>query len=217
VLPQAALPGIIGVLAGSMDALAISLQYDDFGRARSWPAAEHLTNLLFRALELADRPGCIAALFEQEQSLGWITSILRSEIFAHGHYGDRREPADQWLLTEAEFNQVLATMLCRYRASAPETLLAVPNLVGLLYGWQQGAGNDEAREWVQAQTQTVRGLLKFLSSARGWRQINDRTYYPLQRRELGNFLDYDAALQRLRLVLPLRRWPPRTVKRLWHS
>ena len=104
------------------------------------------------------------------------------------------------MLTEAEFNQVLATMLGRYRASAPETLLAVPNLVGLLYGWQQGAGNDEAREWVQAQTQTVRGLLKFLSSARGWRQINDRTYYPLQRRELGNFLDYDAALQRLRLV-----------------
>jgi hypothetical protein len=95
---------------------------------------------------------------------------------------------------------VLASMLARYRTTEPAVLFAVPNLISLLYAWLQAARNDEVRGWVEAQTQTDRGLLDFLLRARGWRASNGVVYHPLQRRDLTNFLDYDLALARLRRI-----------------
>ncbi|HST09665.1 MAG TPA: P-loop NTPase fold protein [Terriglobales bacterium] len=198
-IPQAARIGVVRTLARSMDAPALN-RNSDFGKARSWLPAEHLVERLFATAELGIRAACIDALFTEGQSLGWITSILRSEIFNHGHYGDQRRPPDQWLLTEPEFNQVLAIMLARFRTTEPAVLFAVPNLISLLYARLQGARNDEVRGWVEAQTQTDRGLLDFLLRARGWRASNGVVYHPLQRRDLTNFLDYDLALARLRRI-----------------
>ncbi len=59
---------------------------------------------------------------------------------------------------------------------------------------------DDARKWVQAITKTDDGLLAFLQRARGWIAENDRVYYPLQRRDLKNFLDYDEAVQRVQNI-----------------
>jgi hypothetical protein len=73
-------------------------------------------------------------------------------------------------------------------------------LLGLLYAWLQGGREDEVRAWVDAQTKTDGGLLTFLSSVRGWGAVNGVVYYPLRRRELEKFLDFDLAIRRLEII-----------------
>lgn len=195
-IPAEAIPGILIAFAQNMDDIALSSRDGDFGQHRAWAPAERAVSLLLRRTSGAARAACINVLFSQGRALGWLTSILRGEIFAHGYFGDRAEPQDQWLLTAEEFKQVLDIMLARFRSSSPNELLRVPNLMSLLYGWQQGAQNDEARRWVEAQTADDAGLLAFLPRARAW-VASDQVYYPLRRQDLENFLDYSDAVARL--------------------
>ena len=124
--------------------------------------------------------------------------MLRSEIFAHGHYGDRPEPEKQRLLTPAEFERIRTTMLGRYTSMPPLELRAAPNLISLLYGWEQAAGNDDAKNWVRANTQSDDDLLAILARSRGCTSGSYGIQYPLKRQDIGHFLDYDAARQRVR-------------------
>ena len=200
-IPPAATPGIIASLSASLDTVALSSRDGDFGQHRAWGAAEHLVSLLLKRIDdAALRTDCLNGLFSTGQAIGWQTSLLRSEIFAHGHYGDRVEPEEQRLLTIAEFPMMLATMLRRYSETTVAHLMAVPNLVSLLYGWKQGARNDDARLWVERNTQSDVDLLTFLSRARGWSSSNAGIQYPLKRGDLANFLDYDQAVRRVQAI-----------------
>jgi hypothetical protein len=170
--------------------------------SRPWGAAELAVERLMKRVPVAQRSECIRLLFAEGPALGWLTNLLRSEIFSHGHFGNRAEPESQRLLTTAEFEDVLQTMLSRYeRASAPD-LLSVPNLLSLLYAWKQGAGvdSDPARAWVAANIRTDAELLRFLSRARGWSSGSGGVRYPLRRGDLENFLNYESARQRVERI-----------------
>jgi hypothetical protein len=78
--------------------------------------------------------------------------------------------------------------------------MSVPQFLSLLYAWVQGSGTDEARRWVEAHTRTDAELLTFLSRVRSWRAADGNVYHPLNRRDLKNFLDCDAAWQRLQTI-----------------
>lgn len=200
-IPEAAVPNIVSALSDILDDVALSTRDGDWGQHRSWGAAEQLVEKLMRKVtDPAIRRACIVQLFTDGRAIGWQTSLLRSEIFAHGHYGDREEPQGQRLLTPAEFQQALASMISRYNALPPERLRAVPNLVSLLYGWKQAARSDDPRRWVEANTQTDEDLLAFLSRARGWSSNNAGIQYPLKRQDLSNFLDYDTAVRRVEAI-----------------
>jgi len=146
------------------------------------------------------RQACVTALFVNGRAIGWLTDILRGEIFAHGHYGDRTQPETEWLLTGIEFGKVLLTMLSRYRETPPPELMRAPQFLSLLYAWRQGGDPEEVRQWVRQQTATDAALVLFLSSIRSWRATNGYVYHPLRRMDLQNFLDVDDALQRLEVV-----------------
>src|SRR5262245_15119710 len=70
--------------------------------------SERAVELLLKKIPAGERAECLRRLFDHGRSLGWITSLLRSEIFAHGYYGHRSEPEEQRLLTVAEFEHVRA-------------------------------------------------------------------------------------------------------------
>jgi len=200
-VPATAVPGIFASLAATLDAAALSTRDGAFGQHRAWGSAERAVELLLRKVPDEQRAECIRRIFDDGRSLGWITSILRSEIFAHGHYGDRTEPPENRLLNAVEFEQARTTMLRRFAVTPPADLMNVPNLVSLLYGWKQASGNDDARTWVEANTRADDGLLAFLARARGWlSSSDDGIQYPLNRRDLSNFLDYDAAVRRVRAI-----------------
>ena len=122
-IPESAIPNILSALSDILDDVALSTRDGDWGQHRSWGAAEQLVEGLMRKVtDPAIRRDCIARLFTEGRAIGWQTSLLRSEIFAHGHYGERAEPEAQRLLTPAEFQQVLATRFMgssRRRGSPP--------------------------------------------------------------------------------------------------
>lgn len=196
-IPAEAVPGILASFTATLDEIALLSPSDDFGISRAWGAAEHAVGLLLKRVPENQRNECWRRLFTEGRSLGWIASLLRSEIFAHGHFGDRPEPEDQRLLTPAEFDVVKEVVLQRFTRSSTAELLKLPNLLSLLYGWKQGANNDDARDWVEIATRTDAGLLEFLSRVRGWSAGTGGVRYPLRRSDLENFLDYEAARLRV--------------------
>jgi len=203
-IPPGAVRGIFASFADNLDDMAIASHDGDFGQYPAWGAAEYATGLLLQLVPEPDRANLLQRLFLEGSALGWLTSVLRQEIFSHGHYGDRPKPEEQRLLKPAEFQQVLALMLRRYSETPDDVLLRVPNLVSLLYGWLQGSGNEDAKCRVQSIIRSDHGLLAFLSRARGWTAKSTikggEVRYPLQRRDLMNFLDYEEALQRVRRI-----------------
>jgi hypothetical protein len=199
-----AIPGILASFADNLDNMALASRDSDFGQPRPWGAAEHATSLLLRLVPKAERPSLLERLFSRGLALGWLTDVLRGEIFSQGHYGDRSKPEEQRLLTPAEFQKVLAIMLRRYDESLDDVLLRVPNLVSLLYCWLQASGNDDVKRRVRSITQSDDGLLAFLSRARGWTSKGNARgvviRYPLQRRDLTNFIDYEDAVRRVEKI-----------------
>jgi KAP family P-loop domain len=200
----AAIPGILVAFADNLDVVALASRDSDFGQHPGWESAERATSLLLRPVPKAERPNLLEQLFSRGSALGWLTSVLRGEIFSHGHYGDRPKPEEQRLLTPAEFQRVLAIILRRYAETPDDVLLCVPNLVSLLYCWLQASGNDDVKHRVRTITQSDDGLLAFLSRARGWTSKGNARgvviRYPLQRRDLENFIEYEDAVRRVEKI-----------------
>ena len=201
-IPPAAIGGIVRVFAEALDAPEFSQTVGDFGVRLTWQIANRIVELLLPRTSDEQRQAVIRLMFAEGRAIGWLTHILRGEIFAHGRFGDRQTPPERWLLTADEFNEALATMLQRYREMPPAALSQVPNFLSLLYAWKQGSGTDEARDWVTAFTATDEGLLTFLSSVRSWTASSGRgVYYPLKRAELQQFIDVGAAIARVKAIM----------------
>lgn len=199
-VPASAVPGIFAAFSAVLDTVARVSPERDFGEITAWRSARRAVRLLLKRVPQEHRQACLRRLFDGP-ALGWLASVLRSEIFSHGLYGDKAEPESQRLLTAAEFEVVLSMMLKRFSETPPDELMRAPNLMSLLYGWKQGGGADEARRWVESQIRTDSGLLTFLSHARGWAaNSNVGVYYPLRRNDLQNFLDYEEAVRRVRAI-----------------
>ena len=197
-IPDEAIPGIIKTLGQSMDTDELAVA-GDFDERFTWRAATQLLRSLRRRASIGVQKATIE-LFKYGRAVGWLTSIIREEIFAHGLHGDRPKPEIDWLLHKDEFSDILDVMLNRYRDIPPEELMRVPELLGLLYTWREGGRDKEVREWVDAQTATDAGLLTLLSRVRSWMEVNGVRYHPLNQRDLQNFLDVDHAVRRLKVI-----------------
>lgn len=198
-IPADAIPGIINTLAQSMDADELAAE-GDFAERFTWRAATQLLKILLRRTTSEVRKASLHDLFADGRAVGWLTGIIREEIFAHGLHGDRPKPESDWLLSADEFSDALNVMLNRYQNMPPGELMRVPELLNLLYAWREGGRGKEVGEWVDAQTATDEGLLAFLSHVRSWMDVNGVQYHPLNRRDLKNFLDFDRATRRLEII-----------------
>jgi hypothetical protein len=93
----------------------------------SWDRAERLVPILYAKLTEAERPVVNREFFENGRAIGWLTSLLRHETFAHGLFGNRAKSPEDWFLPEYEFSHACSLMLDRYRnAVHPEFLKPVP-------------------------------------------------------------------------------------------
>jgi hypothetical protein len=199
-IEPAAVPAIFSAFAFALDDVARQTRRGDFGEPRGWQLANLAVATLLKKPGV-DRAACIQELFRHGRSLGWLTSILRDEIFAHGIYGDRAQPEEQRLLNHEEFRAVLDTMLERYDSTDPKVLINVPNLLSLLYGWTQGGEQSDVRKWVAGRIGTDAGLLALLSRLRGYSNSSDiGEYFPLRKRDLDHFLDFEDAEGRLKAI-----------------
>ncbi len=197
-----AIPAILLCFGNFLDHENLSRRDSNFfGTPRSWPQAERLTRALLLRLSSEDRFAVIKDMFISGRAIGWLTSLFRGEIFAHGHYGDRSTREEEWLFTDVEFRCVLDIILERYREASFEEIVSAAQLISLLFGWGQASKFEEVREWVKSHISDDTKFLRFLSRARGWVSSTDKgVYYPLKKSELNYFLDFDQAVSRLNVM-----------------
>jgi len=102
-IPLPAVPGCLAAFAADLDDVGFS-SAGELNRQRVWEAAKQCVELLLKRITRPEeRAKCVRVLFTDGQDLGWLTSLLRSEIFAHGLHGDRAQPESRRVLTPGEF------------------------------------------------------------------------------------------------------------------
>ena len=195
-VPDEAIPSIAEALAETMDRDELAVA-GDFNERFAWHSATRLLGSMLKKAQPTTRNITLSRLFGEGKASGWLTSIFRGEIFSHGLFGDQRRPESDWILTQKEFNDVIHIMNERYHQLPREKLMNVPDFLNVLFAWAQSGHAKEAKAWVTAQIETTVGLLAFLQRTKSWSNQNGTTYYPLRRRNLDRFLDFDQTLRRL--------------------
>ncbi|MDH5762369.1 MAG: KAP family NTPase [Nitrospinota bacterium] len=196
-LPNDAIPSILKALANCMD------EVDQEGKhlwGSMWrsSAGKPLFKKLFVRLTGKTRKDIMIEIFTTGKATGWLMcEIIRDQIFAHGIYGDRPQPREEWSFSEEELDKAIQILLRRFKSTDREKIIDTPEVVSLMYGWHQSGDEKGVLEWVQEQQETDEGFLKLLNACRG-RTYSDKTYYPLNKRDLKVFMDYDGALERLK-------------------
>lgn len=164
----------------------------------NWDRAERLLPILFGPLDGTERAAISKQLFEQGAAIGWLTSIIRSETFAHGKYGDQKKPPETWLLSEPEFEQACEVMLARYRAMTIAQLLSMPRPIQILFAWKQAGDEEGPRKLLAGATVSDAGLLEALDAFASRIDSSDRGRYTVLKRDnVEAFMDYDAVLNHL--------------------
>lgn len=80
-------------------------------------------------------------------------------------------------------------------------LVKTPGLLHVLFVWKELGSEQDVRQWVNEQIETDSGFVALLQACREWRSSSVKgLYYPLTRDGMSNFLDFDQALERLRLI-----------------
>ncbi len=197
-ISQPLIESLLAVLADNSDAAAEMIDVDQIDRIGVWGTGQRLFYKLFRRLSPNARSRVIERTFGQGRALGWLCDIMRDEIFAHGRYGERRQPEERWLLADDELDAVIGIMKSRFSAVPSEQLLKTPKFVSLLYGWWQANGEAQVREWVGKQIASDEGLIELLERMRSTVTSSHRgIYHPLTQRDVGHFMDYDAVTARV--------------------
>ena len=182
------------------DAYRIDLNEEDF-IVTTWDRAERLVPMLYSVLAEPERTAVTEELFAQSPSIGWLTTILRRETFAHGHYGNRAKPSTEWYLSAAEFTLASEIMLSRYRAMTIDDLLRLPRAVQVLFAWNQIGDEEGPRALINSAIVSDEGLVKVLSHLVSSINSSDRGRHKVLKREnVEPFTDYETAVSRLRSI-----------------
>jgi hypothetical protein len=164
----------------------------------SWDRADRLVPILYAHLAEDEREAVNKQFFAEGRALGWLTSILRRETFAHGKYGEQEKRREEWWLSEDEFEAACQTMIDRYRSTSLKTMMDTPRPLHLFFAWRQVGDEDGPSNFLAEVTATDQGLIDTLGMFVTSVDNSDRgRYYVLKGENVGAFLDYESVMKRL--------------------
>ncbi len=167
----------------------------------SWDRAERLVPITYANLSGDERAAVNEELFSSGPALGWLTAVLRSEIFAHGVYGDQKKPSSEWLLPAAEFTRACEIMVGRYRTMSAVEILATPQAAHIFYAWKQAGDEEGPRAVLAAAAGTDEGLVEVLQAFTNSSSSSDRGRFTVLKREnIEHFIDYNDVVERLKTI-----------------
>lgn len=189
---------LLVALSDVMDAAYRARPFDVVWMSSLWDRAERLVPLLLSKLDDAQRAATITAMFEQGAAISWLSKLFRRETFAHGRYGDRRRPEQDWILTDAELDQIERIMLQRYQSLTSEDMFALVDPLDVLFAWSQGCEEHGPRNLIASCIEEDEGLITTLEKLTTYVTSSDRgTYSVLKRNHLESFLDFDSTRDRV--------------------
>jgi hypothetical protein len=190
---------LLRLFSNVMDAVYRVRPFDRFWVNSTWDRAQRLIPRLLSMLG-DERHQVVEEMFVQGDALSWLTDIFRKETFAHGRYGDRKKPQEEWYLTDPEFDAVANAMIERYRGMSVDDLITSIDPVNILYAWLQGGDEAGAQGLATAAAQSDDGLVSLLEAMRGKVTSTAGRYYVLKRSNLDPFLNYDDARARTEAI-----------------
>ncbi|WP_374648415.1 P-loop NTPase fold protein [Rhizorhabdus sp.] len=124
------------------DELANDETGEDWGFPRIWHLATSFLKRLSKALSEQRWNDLAGKIFAEGTSLGFVSHLLRDEIFAHGFYGEGSNAADTATKPDT-FDRVRKAMLQRYINRGLERIMQERHAITILYAWSQGGGRDD--------------------------------------------------------------------------
>lgn len=189
---------LLQAFSSVMDEAYRARPFDIVWMSSLWDRADRLVPILLGKLNAEQRAATITVMFEQGAAISWLSKLFRRETFAHGRFGDRTRPQQDWILSDPELDQVAAIMLQRYQALTPDDLFGLVNPLDVLFAWSQGGDEDGPKALIDTCTATDEGLVATLEKLTTIVSSSDRgTYSVLKRNNLDSFLDFDNVRQRV--------------------
>lgn len=191
---------ILRQLADSMDKIAKIERTSDINTRYSWIRAAQLFEHLVRKLPDNHKDEVISSVFYAGKAIGWITRIVYDELFSHGWTGDHAETKSSWVFTEDQLQNIVNTMINRYRSISINEILTVPEYKYIFITWEL-CGKvelDEIKEWIADNTFDDLMFLKWLYGLRGWRSVNGVESELIKLEDYKNLLDLETTRIRLK-------------------
>ena len=163
-----------------------------------WDRAEQLIPVLAPGIDSERRSQALLTMFREGEAVGWLSTLFRKELFAHGRYGGRSRPEGEWLFTEEQLDQITEILLDRYRAMSALDVFSCPEPLNLLFAWKQGGDEQGPRELLKSHAQSDKGFVEVLENLRSTIQSSDRGRLKVLNKEtIAEFMDFNKASSRL--------------------
>ncbi|WFE89839.1 P-loop NTPase fold protein [Roseibium porphyridii] len=189
---------ILAGFANVMDDAYRARPFDHGWIVSLWDRATALVARMVARLDADTRAGLIQHIFGEGRALGWLTTLMRKETFAHGRYGNREKPDSEWFFTNEELDEIFELMLGRIRRLTTDELHTAVCPLDILFAWKQAGDEAGPREMLRSSIETDSGLIDVLEKLTTIRTSSDRgSYSVLTRNNLEAFLDFDEARQRI--------------------
>lgn len=101
-------------------------------------------------------------------------------------------------LKNEELDEAIKIMFSRLAGPDRDRVIDVPDSLAFFYRWKQAGGEEDLKKWMGEQSSTDSGFLKLLHKCRSWvASSSEGVSYPLNKRDVEAFMDFDAVIERL--------------------
>jgi predicted KAP-like P-loop ATPase len=203
----------INFLTTNMDIIGNATRKGDWGRIWPWVSARKVLQSLLNAIRPAKSDDFYIDVFKTGKAIGWLSDIMRQELFAHGRVDNPKKLETDWLLSDTAIDKVIEVMHQRYKEMDLRALADSPDPLDVLFAWLQSNGEAELKEWVKSNVISDTELIDFLWACRSW-MASDRVYYPIKKSYVSRFCNYDEVVARIEKIDPNALSDPAAVRRL---
>lgn len=204
-IAEIVLPVILDAFVESMDSAALIAGKGDWGEYWIWRDAENLLKTIWLKLGEHERNRLAVRMFGSGKSIGWLTQILRGEIYSHGIYGTSKEPESEWILSGPELDIGAKELIQRFHRMTSFDLDRLPRVAPLLYAWMEYEPDSlgEIQAKVAELSQSDEAFVKLLQGMRSWQATNGVVQFPLKESNLSSFMNVGLVRDRLKSLTKL--------------
>lgn len=184
---------------------------DDAYRARNygasivdtiWGRARRIVPLLLIGVGADRSQKVLTEMFSKGSAIGWLTSLLRSETFAHGRVGSRSEPESEWLLSEIQLDLITELLVGRYSSMSVSEVLDSIYPQNVYFAWIQAGDKTGPRKLMQDAALSDHDFLSALECSMAATRVGQAgPITALSRENIEDCLDMDFVREKVTALI----------------
>lgn len=188
------LEGFTEVFAEVMDEFSAGIERVQFSDRSMWRNAYRVL-----AQPAAEK---FVQLIPTGKSISWMTFVIRQLGFARQREG--RDQPSSFQLTTDDFETAVCSIVKRFQSLGVRDFFKQNEPLSMLYCWKQLGDQESLAAFMATATKEDDGFLHTLDGMRNWATSSNKgTYYPLNEKDISNFLDLEETIARLKKLAAL--------------